>query len=121
MDLSTCHNPCLNNYNCCNEWYFRLSKLLILHNKKFLDLSKSEFTITAMELQALKKFLFIMSFRHPYRRQQYIEGRFDGSTRAFQQEYGENQRPLLCRGCMVGKYKDNIGVRLLAFQDERPL
>ena len=66
--------------------------------KQLLDLSQTELTITATELDAMKKFLFIMSFRHPRRQQQYLDGRFDPATKARQEKYMKaNNLSLLSR------------------------
>ena len=54
---------------------------------EFLDLSRDQFTIVSSELNSLKKFLYIMSFRHPRRRQQYLEGKFDGIGKSLETDF----------------------------------
>lgn len=54
---------------------------------EILDLSKDEITIVTSELDSLKKFLYIMSFRHPRRRRQYLDERFDKLGKSIEDEF----------------------------------
>lgn len=49
-------------------------------NEKILG--KTEIKINRVENELLRKFLFLLSFRAEYRKQQYIDGAFDDSTKA---------------------------------------
>jgi Protein of unknown function (DUF4238) len=57
--------------------------------KRVVDPSRTEVEMLYPELMALKKFLWIMSFRNPPRRRQYTDERFCARGKKIQQEYME--------------------------------
>jgi Protein of unknown function (DUF4238) len=57
--------------------------------KQCLHPSKTEITLTYLELRDLRKFLWIMSFRHPQRQQQYVDSRFGERSKVFQNQFME--------------------------------
>ena len=89
--------------------------------KQLLNPSKSEFTITATELDALKKFLFIMSFRHPRRQQQYVEGRFDIATKARQEKFMKTHNLSTFADAWLENIKIILGSDLLPSKEDNIL